>query len=466
MKADHVVWRGVLLVVVGWLGGSPAVYGQGNQAVSQAPAGYRDMPMVSSGGLRFFVDTAGFRGPKGYTREEVYILIDAKQLQFIPEKNYQVAQIDLTVTLADSSGRTVETETWTRNVSVRVLKDIQGAFVPFRDVARFDLPPGEYRMACTIEDLYGDKQGTCEGVLKVPDFEGESLVASDILFATKLEQTDSEGRFAKYGWNVVPNTTRRYFVGNPLRFYFEIYNLAIHSDRPGNAFVLGYSLRDSSGTPLRTYPTKRVIKSGKSIVKIDTLDTEGLEGGIYYFQVEAFDRSSREHIRKHRMVFMAAPQRPQEMTQEQKDQLRFYKDVRYIASKNELDTYSKLETHEDSLRFVRMFWKKLDPTPGTPFNERAAEHMQRMRYTENNFSGGHKKRGSDTDKGRVYIKYGPPDDIARNTGVGQKPYEVWYYERQGRWEFVFRDRRGVGTYVLVHSTYPGEIYNPSWQDEL
>ena len=47
-----------------------------------------------------------------------------------------------------------------------------------------------------------------------------------------------------------------------------------------------------------------------------------------------------------------------------------------------------------------------------------------------------------------------------------KPYEIWTYDDQGTYEFIFRDRRGVGVYELVHSTYPGELYNPNWQNEI
>ena len=90
-----------------------------------------------------------------------------------------------------------------------------------------------------------------------------------------------------------------------------------------------------------------------------------------------------------------------------------------------------------------------------------------MSHAENRFVAGPRQRGSDTDKGRVYIKYGPPDDIDYHTSAaGDKPHEVWHYTTRGNYRFIFRDRRGSGNYELVHSTYPGEAYNPYWRDEL
>jgi hypothetical protein len=109
----------------------------------------------------------------------------------------------------------------------------------------------------------------------------------------------------------------------------------------------------------------------------------------------------------------------------------------------------------------------MDPTPGTPVNEKLIEHIRRMRFSDNNFSGSHRQKGYDTAKARVYVKYGPPSERDYRSAVDSvKPYEVWTYEETGTYEFVFRDRRGIGVYELVHSTYPGELYNPNWQNEI
>ena len=121
---------------------------------------------------------------------------------------------------------------------------------------------------------------------------------------------------------------------------------------------------------------------------------------------------------------------------------------------------------EAKLRFLVTFWKKRDPTPRTAENEFVVEHLRRIRYADDHFGGRASGRGSDTDRGRVYIKYGPPDDIRPFTMMSEeKSYEIWTYETRGYYEFVFRDRRGFGIYELVHSTMPGERYNPDWQDE-
>ena len=69
-----------------------------------------------------------------------------------------------------------------------------------------------------------------------------------------------------------------------------------------------------------------------------------------------------------------------------------------------------------------------------------------------------------TDRGRVYIIYGPPDEVERYPySENMKPYEIWhYYNLQGGVIFVFGDRTGFGSYELLHSTLVGEIKNEEW----
>ena len=469
MRFRRLFWGVLFLAVAGWMAPQTSVHAQEPPAAPEAaPVGYLDLPMGSLGGIAFYLDAAGFRGPEGYTTQELYVLLDATQLQFVPEGGHFVAQLDLSATVTDSVGQIVKKETWTRNISIQTLQGIREVSAPWRDIVGFSLMPGDYSVTVTVEDMYGDKRGTVEGIVRVKDLWGASLANSDILFASEAGQTEESGRFVKSGWHVTPNTTRRYLAGTPMSFYFELYNLSSASGQDSKGFVLGYSLVDTSGNVVKDYPARRFSKPGDSCVKADTVSTEGVAGGLYYLQIEAFDRDSRAHIRTRRKVWLASGGSEEQLSEAEKDQLRFYSDIRYVAQDKDLKILKSLSNQDARMKFLRMLWKKLDPTPETPINERLIEHMRRMQYTENNFSGAPGKKGSDTHKGRVYIKYGPPDDIEYNMGgAGSgKPYEVWTYERQGRYTFTFRDRRGLGIYELVHSTYPGELSNPNWEEEL
>ncbi len=69
-----------------------------------------------------------------------------------------------------------------------------------------------------------------------------------------------------------------------------------------------------------------------------------------------------------------------------------------------------------------------------------------------------------TDRGRILILYGQPNEIERHTNsMDTDPYEIWnYYSLDGGSEFIFADRNGFGRYELLHSSYYKELQNPNW----
>ncbi len=98
------------------------------------------------------------------------------------------------------------------------------------------------------------------------------------------------------------------------------------------------------------------------------------------------------------------------------------------------------------------FWQEHDPTPGTPRNEFLDAFLDRVHYADAHFSVG-RIRGSRTDRGLVYIRFGPPDEIEEHTlEWGTKDYQVWYYYDL-KLRVVFVDEGGFGDYVLVSPTF-------------
>jgi len=424
-----------------------------------------DLPLASEGEITFYVDTAGFRGPEGYTRQEFYVMLDASQLKFKRSRTSHSATMTLHVAIEDTDGNVAAEEQWQREVSIGDEEETEKVNFPFSDIIGFDISAGEYQLRFTITDERGEKKGIAQGDVHVPSFEQTELATSGILFASEFREAMKAGRFVKQGWDVIPNVTRNFIAGSDLRTYFEIYNLSSAAEGGDNSFILGYTLTDSAGAEVKPYPAKRLAKPGKSAVITEVLETGGLEGGTYYLQAEVLDRSNRAVVRTRRMVFLSnPPQRPTELTKQQKDDLRYYSDIRYVADSRDRKIYGTLETREEKMQFLQNFWKKLDPIPGTQENERLIQHIVRMRHVENNFAAGRGKRGSDTDKGRVYVKYGQPTDVQYNMASSSaKPFEVWTYENMGGVRFIFLDRRGAGVFEMVHSTHRSEVYNPNWR---
>ena len=104
-------------------------------------------------------------------------------------------------------------------------------------------------------------------------------------------------------------------------------------------------------------------------------------------------------------------------------------DVRWIITPEERVAFIQLKNNEDRDRFVGAFWLRRDPTPGTARNEFKEEHYRRIAYA--NFHFAQEVPGWKTDRGRIYIVYGPPEeiktDLARTSDDPAKPIQVWHY---------------------------------------
>jgi len=119
----------------------------------------------------------------------------------------------------------------------------------------------------------------------------------------------------------------------------------------------------------------------------------------------------------------------------------------YIATQSEMNELKKAgKIQRDSL--WRTFWKQYDPTPNTRYNEKEVEYFSRIEYSEVHFS--HGDRGWRSDRAKIYVKYGPPDEIqSRPYEIHTRPYELWFYYRINQ-KFIFFDQHGFGQYILLN----------------
>ncbi len=113
-------------------------------------------------------------------------------------------------------------------------------------------------------------------------------------------------------------------------------------------------------------------------------------------------------------------------------------DVVYIISDEERKAFKVLQTDEERDQFVEQFWLRRDPTPDTEENEYREEHYRRIAYANQYFASG--IPGWKSDRGMIYIKYGPPDERDQHNGGTEQrsfqegggetsmfPYEDWRY---------------------------------------
>jgi len=126
-------------------------------------------------------------------------------------------------------------------------------------------------------------------------------------------------------------------------------------------------------------------------------------------------------------------------------------EVVYIISDEERKAFKEIRTDEEREHFVEQFWLRRDPTPGTEENEFKGEHYRRIGYANEHFAEG--IPGWRTDRGRIYIQYGPPDEIEAHPAGGkyQRPAVEGGGETETypfvQWRYKLID--GVGQNVIV-----------------
>ncbi len=91
--------------------------------------------------------------------------------------------------------------------------------------------------------------------------------------------------------------------------------------------------------------------------------------------------------------------------------------AKWLMTKDEQQAWSRIQSDDEAIHFIDLFWARRDPTPGTERNEFKEEFEQRVRYAERSFRHD-KTPGALTDMGRFYILLGPPQELGADSGQG------------------------------------------------
>jgi GWxTD domain-containing protein len=142
-------------------------------------------------------------------------------------------------------------------------------------------------------------------------------------------------------------------------------------------------------------------------------------------------------------------------------------DVAYIITDEEKKAWKKLQTDEEREQFIEAFWRRRDPDPDTEVNEYLEEHYERVAYANQHFASG--IPGWKTDRGRIYIMYGAPNEKETHPTGGNYdrpsyegggntttyPFEIWFYRYLpgvgSGVEIEFVDPTGSGEYRIARS---------------
>jgi GWxTD domain-containing protein len=393
----------------------------------------------------FDLDAIAFAGTGSEARLDVFIQVGYDALTFVKRDEFYDASYELTVTLTDSAGGLISEKTWTEEVKGASF-DQSVSSTAFRISQRtLRVRPGPYRLTAALLDMESKAVQRLDTKIPVTDFSAGQFALSDIFLLARVSQ---KGDVRSIAPNVSSNVGE---LPDAFHYYIELYNRAsLDSVR------LVSTMLDDRKTKAIEEDTVVGLRPGKNEV-ILRIPNGQLHLGDYRLHVRAFP----PHLQDVPDTgYLAATNRAivvrwRGMPRSLKDLDEAIEQVRYIAKDDELSVLKAAKTPEEKQAKFLEFWKKRDPNPSTPRNEKMEEYYQRVDYANKHF--GHYQPGWRSDMGMVYLVFGPPSNVERHPfDIDSKPYEVWtYYDIS--YSFVFLDETGFGDYRLITPIW--EVYN-------
>ena len=215
--------------------------------------------------------------------------------------------------------------------------------------------------------------------------------------------------------------------------------------------------------------------TAKSISAVTVISGALLFSGASFAEKKKADNGPRETVAKP-LTDKERRKREDKLRKELETPYRKWltEDVGYIITDEERTAFKRMTTDDERQNFIEGFWLRRDPTPDTAENEFKEEHYRRIAYANERYASG--IPGWKTDRGRIYITFGPPAEIESHPSGGsyERPYEegggttsTYPFEK---WRYRWIE--GIGTDVnieFVDPTMTGEYrmtMDPSEKDAL
>jgi GWxTD domain-containing protein len=137
------------------------------------------------------------------------------------------------------------------------------------------------------------------------------------------------------------------------------------------------------------------------------------------------------------------------------------RDVVYLITKEERNTFLRLTTDDARDKFIERFWEIRNPDPGSPANSFRDDVYQRIAYADANFSTGSGGEGWRTARGQTYITLGAPQQREKHYGAGNmRPFEIWFYSNTTPplppfFYVLFYQRDNIGDYRFYSPYFNG-----------
>ena len=419
--------------------------------------------------LRLAIDYARYRGNNDSTVfVEVYYSFPERSITYKPDTSGYKGFLDLTF-LFRRGDSTAAADRW---LVPHIIPDTTqiARGMNLVGVYKIMLDSGSYALTVIGRDRNAASR-TDSLTMRLPiKPAGTARVSlSDIEFASSIRPDAQQGgTFYKNTLDVVPNATGIFSDAQPGFIYAESYNLLAGDDK--SDYTLRLSVFDAVNREVvsRDKVKKRTVDAS---VIVDNLNVHKLRSGTYTAVLIIADSTGKAIAATGKKFYVYNPRLGVDstlmnagsamplgvfMSMEEPELDREFRWLRYEAQDVEKSQYASLSGVDAKRKFLSDFWRRRSP-------EMREEYLKRVAYANANYAA-MGREGYRTDRGRVYIMYGPPDDNERHPNESDmRPYEIWsYHNIQGGVIFVFVQRSSTSEYELVHSTHRNELHDENW----
>ncbi len=450
----------------------------------------RPFPVQARGDIRFEMDGARFR-PGTASPLELYVTLPLAGLAESPD-SAGFAQVSLDLTFEKTGGSElghVEDTSW---IPLALSgEEIEGLPARHLLTLRPDAPVETRQVSLRIEDLNGAKRGLLDRARKKKpsgkargSFTGDPLACgvSDVAFAWDIDRSEAKAG-TPVRMRLTPNPSRYYgLYHTSLLFYVECY---------GPARNLTYRIRRLSD--------KVVVASGGDSARgpvsgvqafLEAHDLSTLAAGVYRLEVPGAAGDSCMSGGQFQVLWETASWT--------RDEKALLEEAFVLLPPMEYERVREMSRGEVEV-YMRDLWSRNDPNMATGVNELRERFLERVQYADRFFVTA-LRRGMLSDRGRVYIRFGPPDEVTkelnpqdqelianvlpsetsgdsydqvrgvqRRNARDDRAYEIWTYQVRGDplfpemelgaqrtgLKFIFVDDLGYGDLRLVYTNLSG-----------
>lgn len=370
------------------------------------------------------------------THLEIYFSISNQHLHFLAREAGYQADVIASVIIKDPFDQVIDKYFLKETVIADHFESTIDRYTENIFQFNFQLSPGQYEALLLLEDVQSGKRYKKDLEVMAADYQGESVTMSSLLLS-EIPQ--------KSGAVSLPKIDNTYSFTHPsIKIYFETYQLNFLKEK--ETITTQVKIQDVNGQIAHVQNHKTRVSNRQAGFEVFT-SLRNLASGEYTLVVSQFD-SLQQHQAQARKKFRFV-QSPIDLRF--KDFGAALDELKYIASRDEI-IQLRAAAKEQRQDRLNEFWSKRDPLPHTPINELMMEYYNRLERCNQLFTK-NGRPGWKTDFGLVYVLFGKPDGVRRESGMfGFEERQVWVYGRLGM-SFTFIYGEQFGDYSLLEKPY-------------